>query len=60
MASPIYTASELLAVMSSRLLKDGQIVFMLERWQIEGHSADSIAAELTRAFDQHCAGAGVG
>ena len=45
---------------SVALLKDGQIVFMLERWQIEGHSADSIAAELTRAFDQHCAGAGVG
>ena len=45
---------------SVALLKDGQPVFMLERWQIEGQSADAIAAELTRAFDQHCARAGVG
>jgi putative YphP/YqiW family bacilliredoxin len=39
---------------SIALLKDGQIVFMLERWQIEGRSADQIAADLTRAFDEHC------
>ena len=45
---------------SIALLKDGQPVFMLERWQIEGRSANAIAADLTRAFDQHCAGAGVG
>ena len=45
---------------SVALLKDGQPVFMLERWQSEGQSADAIAAELTRAFDQHCARAGVG
>src|SRR5262249_11330007 len=31
------------------LLKDGEIVFMLERWQIEGRSADAIAADLTDA-----------
>jgi putative YphP/YqiW family bacilliredoxin len=37
------------------LLKDGQVVFMLERWQIEGRSADDIASELTGAFDQYCA-----
>src|SRR6478672_9398055 len=36
------------------LLKDGKIVFMLERYQIEGRSADDIAADLVGAFDQHC------
>jgi putative YphP/YqiW family bacilliredoxin len=37
------------------LLKDGKLVFMLERSQIEGRDAPSIARELTRAFDEHCA-----
>ena len=37
------------------LLKDGQLVFMLERWQIEGRSADEIARDLVGAFDQFCA-----
>ena len=36
------------------LLKDGQVVFMLERWQIEGRSADEIARDLVGAFDQFC------
>jgi putative YphP/YqiW family bacilliredoxin len=40
---------------SIALLKDGEVVFMLERSQIEGKDAPSIAQELTRAFDQHCA-----
>jgi putative YphP/YqiW family bacilliredoxin len=40
---------------SIALMKDGQIVAMVERWQIEGRPADQIAADLTRAFDQHCA-----
>ena len=39
---------------SIALLKDGQITFMLERWQIEGRSAAQIAADLTRAFDEFC------
>lgn len=39
------------------LLKDGQIVFMLERWQIEGRAADAIANDLVQAFDEHCASA---
>src|SRR5450432_3474495 len=42
---------------SIALLKDGQLVFMLERRQIEGRDAPQIADELTRAFDQHCASA---
>lgn len=37
------------------LLKDGKVVYMLERHQIEGRSADAIATDLTQAFDQFCA-----
>lgn len=40
---------------SIALLKDGQLVFMLERRQIEGRDASQIAGELTKAFDEHCA-----
>lgn len=36
------------------LFRDGQVVKMLERWQIEGRHAHDIAAELTRAFDEYC------
>ena len=39
---------------SIALLKDGQVVKMFERWQIEGREAHDIAAELTAAFDEHC------
>src|SRR3954466_16241230 len=37
------------------LLKDGELVFMLERYQIEGRSADEIARDLVGAFDRFCA-----
>lgn len=40
---------------SVALLKDGEVVFMLERFQIEGRSAEEIAADLIGAFDRHCA-----
>lgn len=40
---------------SIALLKDGQLVYMLERYQIEGRDAQQIAGELTQAFDKHCA-----
>ena len=39
---------------SIALLKDGQIVFMLERWQIEGRPAEAIAEDLVGAFEEHC------
>ncbi len=39
---------------SIALLKDGKLVFMLERWQIEGRPARDIAADLEQAFAQHC------
>lgn len=40
------------------LFKDGKLVYMIERHQIEGRQAQEIAQELARAFDQHCAPAG--
>lgn len=40
---------------SIALLKDGQIVYMMERRQIEGRDASQVANELIQAFDQHCA-----
>jgi putative YphP/YqiW family bacilliredoxin len=36
------------------LLKDGDVVFMLERKNIEGRSARDIAADLTAAFERFC------
>ena len=36
------------------LIKDGQLVFMLERFQIEGRTADDIAQDLVGAFDKFC------
>jgi putative YphP/YqiW family bacilliredoxin len=40
---------------SIALLRDGQVVKMLERHQIEGREATAIADELMTAFDQYCA-----
>ena len=39
---------------SIALLKDGDVVFMLERYRIEGRSALEIADDLKRAFDEYC------
>jgi putative YphP/YqiW family bacilliredoxin len=39
---------------SIALMRDGQLVFMLERSQIENQSADQIAAALVTAFDTFC------
>ena len=38
------------------LLKDGELVFMLERRDIENRDAAAIATQLTAAFDEHCKG----
>jgi len=43
---------------SVALFKNGQVVFVLERHQIEGAPAEEVAAELTTAFDQHCSKGG--
>src|SRR5437868_15195266 len=40
---------------SIALLKDGKLVYMMERRQIEGKDASQVAGELINAFDQHCA-----
>jgi putative YphP/YqiW family bacilliredoxin len=40
------------------LFKDGRLVFMLERHQIENKFAEQIAQELTAAFDRFCTPAG--
>jgi putative YphP/YqiW family bacilliredoxin len=39
---------------SIALMKDGKVVYMMERRQIEGNGADAIAEELRRAFEEHC------
>ena len=39
---------------SIALLKDGDLVYMMERHQIEGRDADEIAADLEEAFDRYC------
>jgi putative YphP/YqiW family bacilliredoxin len=41
------------------LLKDGELVYMMERYQIEGKGPEQIADELKRAFDQCCSAASV-
>ena len=40
---------------SVALLQNGKLVYMMERHQIENQEANSIARELTAAFDKHCA-----
>jgi putative YphP/YqiW family bacilliredoxin len=40
---------------SIALMRDGKVVFMLERHQIEGRDPYSIASDLTAAFDRFCA-----
>lgn len=39
---------------SIALFKDGNPVFVLERWQIEGRSPQEIAFQLVEAFDEFC------
>ena len=39
---------------SIALFKDGQLVYMMERWQIEGRGPQEIAFDLVEAFDQFC------
>jgi len=43
---------------SIALLKDGQLVHMIERWQIEGRPAQAIAQDLVAAFDRYCGAQG--
>ena len=36
------------------LFKEGRLVYMLERKNIEGRDAEAIAGDLTAAFDRYC------
>jgi putative YphP/YqiW family bacilliredoxin len=38
---------------SIALLKDGKLVYLMERWQIEGRDAATIAGDLKAAFEQY-------
>ncbi|MGH9374376.1 MAG: BrxA/BrxB family bacilliredoxin [Vicinamibacterales bacterium] len=40
---------------SIAILRDGQLLYMMERRQIENQSAEAIARNLTEAFDRVCA-----
>ena len=40
---------------SIALLKDGKLIYLMERHQIENQEAGAIAEQLTAAFDEHCA-----
>jgi len=42
---------------SIALLKDGKVVYFMERWQIESRDAEAITADLVAAFAAHCASA---
>ena len=37
------------------ILRDGQLIYLLQRSAIEGSNAPAIAQELARAFDAYCA-----
>ncbi len=39
---------------SIALFKNGELVYMMERREIEGKYAEQIAGDLTAAFNQHC------
>jgi putative YphP/YqiW family bacilliredoxin len=39
---------------SISLMKDGKLVYMLERFQIEGRPAEEIAHDLVNAFNKYC------
>ncbi len=45
---------------SIALLRDGKLLYILERHEIENQEAGSIAHALTAAFDKHCAAKAVG
>jgi putative YphP/YqiW family bacilliredoxin len=40
---------------SVAILRDGQLVWMMERRQIESQGMDAIVRDLTNAFEQYCA-----
>ncbi len=49
-----YFTGKLPSSPSIALLKNKELVFMLERKDIEGHSPDEVSNSLKRAFDEYC------
>jgi putative YphP/YqiW family bacilliredoxin len=43
---------------SMALLRNGQVLYMMERRHIEGRRPEEIAQDLIQAFDQHCSKSG--
>src|ERR1041385_6410198 len=39
---------------SIAILKDGELVYMMKRRQIEGKDASQVASDLIQAFEEHC------
>jgi putative YphP/YqiW family bacilliredoxin len=39
---------------SFALMRDGKLIQMIHRYQIEGRTPDQVAATLVQTFDQHC------
>jgi len=39
---------------SAAIMKDGELLYMMERHQIEGHTPQEIAEALKAAFNEHC------
>ena len=50
-----YFAPYLPSSPSVAIMKDGKLVYMMERREIEGSPANVIAERLQEAFRQHCA-----
>ena len=39
---------------SFAIMRDGKLVHMIHRYQIEGHTSDQVAATIIQAFDKTC------
>jgi putative YphP/YqiW family bacilliredoxin len=39
---------------SIAIMKDGQLLYLMERWQIEGRPVEAITADLVAALESHC------
>jgi len=50
-----YIKGEMPSSPSMALFKDGELMWFLPRYQIEGRTAEDVARSLTDAFDQFCA-----
>ena len=40
---------------SIAIMRDGEVVYFMPRFQVESNNAEGIAANLAAAFEQHCA-----